>query len=103
MKQEEDGTVSITRVEIRPKSAGRESFGQGKRRKLTSTYVAANGASDATIRTVATHMTHAANTARKYYQHVEGVTKSIQAYDDISTRKRRVDEEEPLPIMPRLK
>ena len=29
VKQEEDGTVSITRVEIRPQSAGREKFGQG--------------------------------------------------------------------------
>ena len=31
--------------------------------KLTSTYVAANGATDASIRTVATHMTHDPSTA----------------------------------------
>ena len=53
-------------------------------RKLTSTYVAANGATDASIRTVATHMTHDPSTARKYYQHVEGVSKSVEAYDDIT-------------------
>ena len=85
-----------------PTSLGAINVTSTKMRKLTSTYVAANGASDATIRTVATHMTHAPDTARKYYQHLEGITKSVQAYDDITTRTRGA-EEEPLPIQPRPK
>ena len=56
-----------------------------KMRKLTSTQVAAEGATDATIRTVATHMTHGTDTTRKYYQHLEGVGQS-----EIS-RKRPAD------------
>ena len=71
-------------------------------RKLTSTYVAANGATDASIKTVATHMTHDPSTARKYYQHVEGVSKSVEAYDDI-TKRRRGAEEEILSFQPKPK
>ena len=72
-------------------------------RKLTSTQVAAEGATDATIRTVATHMTHGADTARKYYQHLEGVSQSVAAFGEIS-RKRSADpaENDEL-IVPKLK
>ena len=76
-----------------PTSLGVINVTSTQMRKLTSTYVAANGATDASIRTVATHMTHDPSTARKYYQHVEGVSKSVEAYDDITKKRRGADEE----------
>ena len=85
-----------------PTSLGVINVTSTQMRKLTSTYVAANGATDASIRTVATHMTHDPSTARKYYQHLEGVSKSVEAYDDI-TRKRSAPEEEVLSFQPKLK
>ena len=76
-----------------PTSLGVINVTSTQMRKLTSTYVAANGATDASIRTVATHMTHDPSTARKYYQHVEGVSKSVEDYDDITKKRRGADEE----------
>ena len=61
-------------------------------RKLT----AARDESDQVVRTVATHMTHGHETAKKYYQHLEGVQQRI------SSRKRAAPLE-PQEITPRLK
>ena len=61
-------------------------------RKLT----AARDGSDQVVRTVATHMTHGHETAKKYYQHLEGVQQRI------SSRKRAAPLE-PQEITPRLK
>ena len=70
-------------------------------RKFTATHVAKEGATE-TIRTVATHMTHSEDTARRYYQHLQGADESVEAFS-VMSRKHPPTEEEDLPIVPRLK
>ena len=55
-----------------PTALGVVSMTTTQMRKLTATEVARDE-SDEAVRTVATHMTHGHDTAKKYYQHLEGV------------------------------
>ena len=72
-------------------------------RKLTATQVANDGASDEIVRNVATHMTHSADTARKYYQHLEGVAQSVEAYTEISRKRFAHEEQQEAIVVPKLK
>ena len=64
-----------------PTALGEMTMTSTKMRKLTATHVATSGATDDTIRKVAAHMSHGTETARRYYQHIEGEMESLQAFD----------------------
>ena len=59
----------ITLSKSFPTSLGVISVTATDMRKFTATHVAKEGATAETIRTVATHMTHSEDTARRYYQY----------------------------------
>ena len=84
-----------------PTALGIVSMTTTQMRKLTATEVARDG-SDQVVRTVATHMTHGPETAKKYYQHLEEVQQSVSAFEEISSRTRAAPLE-PQEITPRLK
>ena len=84
-----------------PTSLGVISVTATDMRKFTATHVAKDGATPETIRTVATHMTHSEDTAKRYYQHLQGADESVEAFSVMS--RKRPPTEEDLPIVPRLK
>ena len=49
-------------------------------RKMTSTQVAKDSIDDATVRTVGSHMTHTTDTAKRFYQHLQGQKESVEAF-----------------------
>ena len=57
-----------------------------KMRKLTSTHIAKQSTDEATVRRVAAHVTHSTDTAKIYYQHMQGTSDSIKAFDTITKR-----------------
>ena len=66
-------------------------------RKISATNVAATS-DDATVRRVAQHTTHDAETAKRYYQQMQGRKNSVEAYEALNTiqvRPREDDAVEP--------
>ena len=56
-------------------------------RKMTATGVAEESTDEATVRNVATHMSHSADTARRFYQHLQGEERSVTAYTTINGKR----------------
>ena len=50
----------------------------------------------ATVRLVASHMAHAADTAKRFYQHLQGEKESVTVFNKISSSKRQAEETEEL-------
>ena len=71
-------------------------------RKLTSTKVAEER-DDITVRVIASHITHTAETAKKYYQHIQGVGQSVAAYGAIGWKRGAEDEEQNVHLEPKIK
>ena len=63
-------------------------------RKMTATEVAQTSGNEATVRNVASHMTHTAETAKRFYQHLQERERSVTAYTTINKNKRTLEEEE---------
>ena len=68
-------------------------------RKLSATEVAKTSDSG-TVQSVASHMTHSANTADRFYHHIQGVSNSIAAYDVLMKKCPREDADEDLELEP---
>ena len=63
---------------------------------MTATAVAQTSGDKATVRNVASHMTHTAETAKRFYQHLQGRESSVTAYATINKNKRTLEEENKL-------
>ena len=66
-------------------------------RKILATNVAATS-DDATVRRVGQHMTHDTETAKRYYQQMQGRKNSVEAYEALNTiqvKPREDDDVEP--------
>ena len=61
---------------------------------MSSTAVASTK-DDATIRSVANHMTHNPSTAKAYYQHVHGSKNSLQVYNTLNSVPKVVENPAP--------
>ena len=68
-------------------------------RKLTSTTVATESHDEATVRNVASHMSHTTDTARRFYQHLQGEEKRVSAYATINNKHPLEEGEEELTQM----
>ena len=71
-----------------PTQSGRLNVTATEMRKMTATDIARDGADNATIRELATHMSHSEMTARRYYQRIEGEDGSVRAFGAISGKRQ---------------
>ena len=70
---------------------------------ITATSVAEEGSDEATVRNVASHMSHTAETARTFYQNMQGDERSVATYTVINKNKRPLEEEGEEKELPHLK
>ena len=70
------GVINITATEMK---------------NLTSTQIATDE-DEATVRLVASHMTHAADTVKRFYQHLQREKENVTVFNKISSSKRQAEE-----------
>ena len=55
-------------------------------RKLTSTKVAMESKDKTTVRALVSHMTHSTDTAKAYYQQLQGTSESVKVFNIINSK-----------------